>query len=129
MAQDDFQEVKRRKMHISNNTMQTAKKSTKPVPKSAAVSLPPKEALTNNFFTPLRTTDMETETTGAENTLLEQEAPRKPGRLPPIMMTSTTNLIQLQSSLKEHVKGEHRFQNIQNGTHIITKEIVAYSVI
>jgi hypothetical protein len=45
-----FQEVKRSKMHISNNTLQTAKKSTKPVPTSAAFKLPPKAVLTHNFF-------------------------------------------------------------------------------
>jgi hypothetical protein len=52
---------------------------------------------------------MDTETTGAENTLPEQEAPRKSGRNPPIVMTPTTNLIRLQSDLKEHVKGEYKF--------------------
>jgi hypothetical protein len=79
---DDFQEVKRRKKHISNNTSQTAKKSTKPVP-----------------------------TTEAENTQPEQEAPNKSGRPPPIVMTSTTNLIRLQTDLKEHDKGEYEFRN------------------
>jgi hypothetical protein len=69
-----------------------AKKSTKPVPTSAAVKLPPKSLLTCNFFAPLRATDMDMETTG-ENALLEQKAPRKSGRLQPIMMTSTTNII------------------------------------
>jgi hypothetical protein len=48
---------------------------------------------------------MDTETTGAENT--EQEAPRKSGRPPPIVMTSITNLIRLQSNLTEYVKGEY----------------------
>jgi hypothetical protein len=43
---------------------------------------------------------MNTENIGTENKLLEQEAPRKPGRPPSTMMTSTTNLIQLQSKLK-----------------------------
>jgi hypothetical protein len=62
---DDFQEVNRCKRHVSNNTSQTAKKSTKSVPTSAAVMLPPKSVLTGNFFAPLRTTDMNTETTGA----------------------------------------------------------------
>jgi hypothetical protein len=101
MAQDDnFQKAKRRKRHISNNTSQTAKKSTKVVPTSAVIKLPPKAVLTHNFVVPLRTTDMDTGTTGIENTLLEQEAPRKPGRLPP-MMTSTTNVIRLQSHLKD----------------------------
>jgi hypothetical protein len=99
--------------------MQTAKKSTKPVPKSAAVSLPQKAALTHNFFAPLRTTDMDTETPGAENTLLEQEAPRKLGRLPPIMMTSTTNIIQRRALVPKYMKWN---------PYIITKEMVDYSL-
>jgi hypothetical protein len=65
MAQDDnLHEVKSRKglyLMIS----QTVKKSTKSVPASTAVKLPPKAVLTHNFFTPLRTNDMGMETTGA----------------------------------------------------------------
>jgi hypothetical protein len=76
---DDLQEVKRSKLHISNDTSQTAKKSTKPVPTSSAVKLLPKAVLTRNFFALLRTTFMDTETTGAENTLPEHEAPGKSG--------------------------------------------------
>jgi hypothetical protein len=72
---DDFQDVKRRIRHISNNASQTAKKSTKPVPTSAVVKLPPKAVLTRNFFALLRTTDKDKETTGAENTVPEGEAP------------------------------------------------------
>jgi hypothetical protein len=115
---DDFREAKRCKWHISNNTSQTAKKSIKPVPTSAPVKLPPKSVLICNFFTLLRTTDMVTETTGAENPQWRKEAPRKPGRPPPIMMISTTNLIQLQSNLKDHVKGHYEFQNTRNETCI-----------
>jgi hypothetical protein len=102
---DNFQEVKRRKRHISNDTSQTAKKSTISAPKSASGQLPTKAVITRNFFAPLRNDDLDMETTGAENTLPENEAPRKSGWPPPIM-TSTTNLIRLQSDLKEHVKGE-----------------------
>jgi hypothetical protein len=54
---------------------------------------------------------MDKETAGAENTLPGQEAPRKPVRLPPIVMNSTTNLIRPQSGLKEHVKGVYEFRN------------------
>jgi hypothetical protein len=36
---DDFQEVKRRKRHMCNDTSQTAKKSTKSVSTSAAIQL------------------------------------------------------------------------------------------
>jgi hypothetical protein len=64
---DDFWEIKRHRRHISNDTSQTAKKLTKPVPTSAAVKLPPKAVLSRNFFTPFRTTDMDMEPTGAEN--------------------------------------------------------------
>jgi hypothetical protein len=108
---DDFQEVKRCKRHISNDTSQTTKKSTISDTKSAASKLPTKAVITLNFFAPLRTNDMDMVTTGAENTLPD-EAPRKSGRPPPIVMTSTTNLIRLHSDLKEHVKGEYEFRDI-----------------
>jgi hypothetical protein len=124
---DDFREVKRLRRHISNNTAQIAKKLTKPVPTFAAVKLSPKAALTRKFFAPLRTTDLDTETTETENAVPEQEAPRKPGRPPPIVMASTANLIRLQSDLKNHVKGDYEFRNTRNGTRIFTKEMVDYS--
>jgi hemin uptake protein HemP len=60
-------------------------------------------------------------TTGAENIIPEQEAPRKSGRPPPMVMISTRNLIRLQSDLKEHVKGEYEFQNTRNG-HLVIKK-------
>jgi hypothetical protein len=71
----DFHEVKTCKRYFSNDTSWTAKKSAKSVPTTIAIKLPPKPMLTHNFFAPLRTTDMDTETTGAENTLPEQEVP------------------------------------------------------
>jgi hypothetical protein len=71
---DDFQEVKRRKSCISNNTLQRAKKSTKSIRTSTAVKLPPKAMLTCTIFAPLRTTDMDTESTGTENILPENQA-------------------------------------------------------
>jgi hypothetical protein len=64
---------------------------------------------------------MDTEITHAANAILEQETSRKAGRPPPI--TSTTNLIRLQSDLKDHIKGEYEFRNARNGTRIITKEM------
>jgi hypothetical protein len=73
-TQDDFREAKRRKRHISNDTTQTGKKSPKLVPTSAAVKLPPKSVLTRNFFAHFRTDDKDTDTTGAENALPQQEA-------------------------------------------------------
>jgi hypothetical protein len=69
---DDFQKVKGRKRRISKNTSQAAKNSTKPVPTSSAVKLPPKAVLTRKLFAPLRTIDIGTEITAAENILPEQ---------------------------------------------------------
>jgi hypothetical protein len=68
MVQDKhFYEARRHERHTSNNTLQTAKNSTTPVPTSADVKLPPKSVLPRNFFTSLRTTDMGMETTVEEN--------------------------------------------------------------
>jgi hypothetical protein len=53
--------------------------------------------------------------------------PRKPGRQPSIVMTSTTSLIRLQNDLKDHVEGEYEFQNSWYGPRIITKEMADYS--
>lgn len=71
-AQDDnFQKVRRRKGYVSNNALQTAKNLTKPPSTSAVVKLPQKAVLTRKFFAPFRTTDIGTEASVAENTLLE----------------------------------------------------------
>jgi hypothetical protein len=119
---DDIRAVKRRKRHTSSDTSQTAQKSTKPVPTSAAVKMFPKSVLTGNFFARLRTTDTDMDTAGAENALPEQESPRKPGRPLPIVMTSTIKIVRLQSDLKYHVKGEQAFGDKRNVTRIVIKE-------
>jgi hypothetical protein len=90
-GQDDVREVKRLKRHIYNNISQRAKKSTEPVQTSAAVKMLPKAMLTSPRLSELLTW---------ARRLPEQEAPRKPERPPPIVMTSTTNLIRLQSDFK-----------------------------
>jgi hypothetical protein len=64
---------------------------------------------------------MDMETTGAGNALPQQEASRSSGRPPPIKMASTTNLIQLQSDLEDHIKEKYEFRNIRNGARIITR--------
>jgi hypothetical protein len=60
----NFQQVMRCKRHISNDTSQTAKKLTKPVPISTAVKLLPETVSTHKFFTPLRTMNTDAQTTG-----------------------------------------------------------------
>jgi hypothetical protein len=57
---DDLQQVRDAGGISVNDTSETGKKS--------AVKQPPKTVPTRNFFAPLRTNGMDTETTGAENT-------------------------------------------------------------
>jgi hypothetical protein len=100
-----------------------------PVPTSAAFKLPQKRALTYKFFAPLGTTDMNTETGGAQHTLPQQEAPRKSGRPPPTVITSATNFTRFQGELKDHAKGEYKLRNSRNGTSTAMKEMADYSAI
>jgi hypothetical protein len=51
------------------------------------------------------------------------------GRPPPIILTSATNLIQLQKKLKGMVKGNFEFRNTRTGTRVVTKEMADFSAI
>jgi hypothetical protein len=88
--------------------------------KSAALNIRPKEVVTRNFFAPLRAADMDTEASGTEATSNEEAVPRKTDRPPPIILMSTTDLIQLQKQLKSVVKGNFKFRSTRNGIRGIT---------
>jgi hypothetical protein len=74
---DDFQDVNGRRRRISNDISETTMKSTKSIPISTIVKQTLKAVPNRKFFEPLRTNNMDMETTGAEKTFPEQEAPRK----------------------------------------------------
>jgi hypothetical protein len=65
------------------------------------------------------------ETNGGE----EQGPTNQASRLPPIILTSATNLLQLQKHLKGIVKGSFEFRNTKNGTRVLTKEMADFSAI
>jgi hypothetical protein len=71
---------------------------------SDALNTFPTEVVTRNYFAPLRITDMDTDTSGTEAMPYEEAVPGKKGRPTPIMLTSATNLIQLQKQQKGVVK-------------------------
>jgi hypothetical protein len=50
-------------------------------------------------------------------------------RPPPIVLTSTTNLMQLQRNIKGIVTGNFEFRNTRSGTRIVTKEMADFSAI
>jgi hypothetical protein len=58
-AQDDFQELERRKRCIFSDTSATTMKSTKSVPIQTTVKQTPKAVPTHNFFATFRTNDMD----------------------------------------------------------------------
>jgi hypothetical protein len=87
--------------------------------------MPPKAVTTHNLA-PLRSIDMGTETTDAENTLSEQEAPREPGSSSPIEVTSIIKLIRLQSDFKDRIKEQYEFRNTPcylKNKHRISRDI------
>jgi hypothetical protein len=54
----------------------------------------------------------------------EAAAPGKSGRPPPIILTSATNLIQLQKQLKGVALQTFEFRSTKNGTRVGTKDTV-----
>jgi hypothetical protein len=77
---------------------------------------------------------MELDQTEDTNNQTDDEQQQQPpncqrGRPPPIILTSTVNLMQLQRQLKGIVKGSFEFRNTRNGTRIVIKEMADYSAI
>jgi hypothetical protein len=85
-TKEEFHEQRRRKRNSSDGQATQAKKSsTGPSPDAKA------EPRLRNFYAPLRDT-MDLEVTGG----VQQEPSSQAGRAPPIILTSATNLLQLQ---------------------------------
>jgi hypothetical protein len=57
----------------------------------------------------------------------EEEVLGKTGRPPPVVLTSATNLIQLQKQLKGVLKDNFEFRSTRNGTRAITKSMADFS--
>jgi hypothetical protein len=69
---------------------------------------------------------MDTDASGTEANSNEETLPGKTGRPPPIILTSTTNLIQLQKELKIVVKENFEFRSTTNGTRVITRSMADF---
>jgi hypothetical protein len=74
------------------------------------------EVPTWNFFAPLRSSEMEDD--HGDNTTVTATSGQAV-KLPPIILTSQVNLIQLQRQLKVLMKGNH-------GTRVVMKEMVIF---
>jgi hypothetical protein len=65
------------------------------------------------------------ETTDKPKEETQQPSSRKSVRPPPIVLISTTNLMQLQRHMKGILTGKFEFRNNRSGTRIVTKEMMA----
>jgi hypothetical protein len=72
---------------------------------------------------------METDASGTQANSNEEAVPGKTGRPPPIILTSTTNLVQLQKELKIVVKENFEFRSTRNGTRVITRSMADFQSI
>jgi hypothetical protein len=99
------------------------KKKAAPTAVSTLTDTPAK-ITTRNFFAPLRAMNMDTGSSGLKTTTQEETVPAKTCRPLPIILTSSTNLIQLQKQLKNVVKEDFEFRNTRNGTGVITRGMV-----
>jgi hypothetical protein len=79
--EESFTEVRRRKRKSSGKSAQTSKKKAAPTAVSALADTPAK-VTTRNFFTPLRTTNMDTDSSGSETIPQEEAVPAKTCRPP-----------------------------------------------
>jgi hypothetical protein len=68
-------------------------------------------------------------TTESQEGATQQDESNKSGRPPPILLTSATNLLQLQRQFKEFVTGNFDFRSTRSRTRIITKEMANFSAI
>jgi hypothetical protein len=64
---------------------------------------------------------MDTDSSGTEATSNDEAVPGKTGRPPPVILMSTTNLIQLQKQLQSVVNESFEFRITRNGTRVITR--------
>jgi hypothetical protein len=64
---------------------------------------------------------MDTDASGTEVTSNEEAVHGKTGRPPPVILTSTTNLIQMQKQLQSVVKEIFQFRSTRNRNRVITR--------
>jgi hypothetical protein len=89
----------------------------------------PKEVPTRNFFAPLRTTNMETESSRLEASSEEEATPQKMYRSLPIILKTPTTLIQLHRQLKNVTKDDFEFSSTRNGTRVVTKSMEDFKAV
>jgi hypothetical protein len=127
VSRDGFREQRRRKRsNTSDDELVTHKKAN---PQASTLLAKKQAEVSIKNYTPLRTMEMDAEDVGDSPAPEEEQQQKKTGRPPPIVLTSATNLINLQNCLEGVVKGNYEFRSTLNGTRVVTREMADYSAI
>jgi hypothetical protein len=123
-----FHEQRRRKRKLSGDANKRTKKSATSATGTNDPQLRQKDEVpTQNFFAPLKLTEMEADHGDDADDSTEGQQQQAPStqtcRPPPIELSSQVNLIQLQRQLKGLLKGNFEFRSTRNGTRVVTKEM------
>jgi hypothetical protein len=123
---EEFREQKRRKRNSSDEQPVVPKKTAITSGSVRDPRIRPQVDLpTRNLYAPLRT-EMDLE---VDNNSEQQEPSNQAGRPPPIILTSATNLLQLQKQLRCIVKGSFEFRNTKSRIRVVAKEMADFSAI
>jgi hypothetical protein len=99
VSRDGFREQRRRKRsNTSDDELATHKKVNPQT--STLLEKKPVEVSTKNYYTPLRTVEMDAEDIGDSPAPEEEQQQKKTGRPPPIVLTSAINLINSRTTCK-----------------------------
>jgi hypothetical protein len=120
---DGFREQWRRKRNSSGEEESQKKRA---VPQTSVERNAEFKPVTRNYFAPLRQADMDCVEPDGDDTQNQQQTLFPAGRLPPIVLTTSTNLMQLQKEIKGLVKGNFEFRSTCNGTQVVIRDMADY---
>jgi hypothetical protein len=131
---EEFRKQRRRKRNPSEEDSKKSKTSQPtPGPRDPRMQpqpvVTPKAVPTKNFFAPLRGANMEMESCGTEENQQDEAPTVKTGKPPPIVITATTNLLQLQNIIRGVVKENFEFRNTRNGTRVLTHSLTDFAAV
>jgi hypothetical protein len=126
-AEVDGFRVPRRRKRISSDEQKAKKKAG---PHTSVEGKEVCRAENRNYFAQLSTTPAMdcAEMEGGEGQD-EQQTLASPGWPPMIVLTTPTNLLQLQKDVKGLVKGNFEFRSTRNWTRVVTRKMTDYSAI
>jgi hypothetical protein len=116
--EDGSQEVRKRKRRATDETDETSKRAAVQTITSPALTPSSRMSSPETLSLPLRAAIMENDSSGTEATSNEEAVPGQIGKLPPIILTSTTNLIQFRKQVQTVVIENFEFRSTRNGTSV-----------